>query len=104
MRFRPTKLIAAQIACLDSTYNMEEDHTTLQMIIELEELILELQAQAAKSVEVLEVFDDVYEALLQQSKQNIEQLKRKNTRLPSAPRTKKSWRVKPTIRGRLPFY
>ena len=110
MRFRSTKLIAttlaAQVACLDSTGSVEEDHTTLQKIIELEELILELQFQAARSVEVLEVFESNLEALLglQQSKQNIEQLKRKNTRLPSAPRIKKSWRVKPTIRGRLPFY
>lgn len=110
MRFKSTKLIAtmlaAQVACLDSTNSMEEDHTTLQKIIELEELILELQFQAARSAEVLEVFESNLEALLglQQSKQNIEQLKRKNTRLPSAPRIKKSWRVKPTIRGRLPFY
>jgi len=106
MQFKPTKLIAttlaAQVACLDSANGAEEDHTTLQKIIELEELILE----AARSAEVLEVFESNLEALLglQQSKQNIEQLKRKNTRLPSAPRIKKSWRVKPTIRGRLPFY
>lgn len=110
MRFRSTKLIAttlaAQVACLDSADSVEEDHTTLQKIIELEELILELQFQVARSVEVLEMFKSNLEALLglQQSKQNIEQLKRKNTRLPSAPRIKKSWRVKPTIRGRLPFY
>lgn len=110
MRFGPTKLIAttlaAKVACLDSTDSMQEDRTTLQKIIELEELILELQIQAARSVEILEVFDSNLEALLglQQSKQNIEQLKRKNMRLPSAPRIKKSWRVKPTIRGRLPFY
>lgn len=105
-----TKLIATtlatQVACLDSIDSVQEDHTTLQKIIELEELILELQIQAARSVEVLEVFESNLEALLglQHSKQNIEQLKRKNTCLPSAPRIKKSWRVKPTIRGRLPFY
>ena len=110
MRFGPTKLIAttlaAQVACLDSTDSVQEDRTTLQKIIELEELILELQIQAARSAEVLEVFESNLEALLglQQSKQNIEQLKRKNMRLPSTPRIKKSWRVKPTIRGRLPFY
>lgn len=96
--------LAAQVACLDSTDSVEEDHTTLQKIIELEELMLELQLQTAKSVEVLEVFDSSYEILLLQSRHNIEQLKRKNMRLPSAPRIKKSWRIKPTIRGRLPFY
>lgn len=98
--------LAAQVTCLDSINSMEEDRATLQKIIELEEFILELQFQAARNAEVLEVFESNLEALLglQQSKQNIEQLKRKNMRLPSAPRIKKSRRVKPTIRGRLPFY
>lgn len=68
MRFGPTKLmattLAAQVACLDSTNSVEEDHTTLQKIIELEELILELQFQAARSAEVLEVFESNLEALL----------------------------------------
>lgn len=85
--------------------NTASDTTTIQQICELENALLEMQLQACR----YEMLGPIYEDLLAQveirlSKQNIKQLKLQKVRLPSAPRIKKSWRVKPTIRGRLPYH
>ena len=82
----------------------DEDFSLTQQLKELKEVMIELELQARKQIEILEIFDSTYLDLLAESNRNIEALKQRKVCMPDTPQIKKSWKVKTTIRGRLPHY
>ena len=79
----------------------DEDFSLTLQLEELKEVMIELELQARKQIEI---FDSTYLDLLAESKRNIEALKQRKVCMPDTPWIKKSWKVKTTIRGRLPHY
>lgn len=82
----------------------DEDFSIAEQLEELKEVMVELELRARAQIEILEIFDFNFLDLLTQSKHNIDAIRRKRVCVPSAPWIKKSWKVKTTIRGRLPHY
>ena len=82
----------------------DEDFSIAKQLEELEEVMIELELQARAQIEILEIFNFSLLDLLTQSKHIINAIRRKRVRVPSALWIKKSWKVKTTIRGRLPHY